>query len=147
MAAGERWFSDYGPQLTRGFRALKVWMSLKAHGVEQYGRIIAQNVAQARYLARLVDAAPELECLAPVSLNVVCFRFVAAGLDDRQLNALNQELLIRLHESGIAAPSYTTLDGKYALRVAHTNHRTRRADFDVLVNEVVRLGRQLAGEG
>ena len=62
-------------QLTRSFRALKVWMSLKEHGIEKYGRLIAQNVAQARYLAELVEATPDLELLAPVDLNIVCFRF------------------------------------------------------------------------
>ena len=142
-AAGSLWFSDYGIQLSRGFRALKVWMSMKEHGLHKYGRLIEQNVSQAQYLAELVEAAPELEHLAPVSLNIVCFRFVAAGLDDDTLNELNKELLIRLHESGIAVPSYTTIDGKYALRVSVTNHRSRRGDFDILVRQVVKLGEDL----
>jgi aromatic-L-amino-acid decarboxylase len=92
----------------------------------------------------LVDAAPELERLAPTPLNIVCFRFRADGLDDAALNELNQEILIQLHESGLAAPSYTTLDGKYALRAAITNHRSRREDFELLVREVIRLGRALS---
>jgi glutamate/tyrosine decarboxylase-like PLP-dependent enzyme len=108
--------------------------------------VIQQNVEQARYLAALVDAAPELERLAPVPLNIVCFRFRADGLDEAGLNRLNQELLVRLHESGAAAPSYTTLGGKYALRVAHVNHRSRREDFDMLVSAVIRLGRELVRE-
>ncbi len=70
--------------------------------------------------------------------------FNPGGLDDEALNALNQELLLRLHESGAAAPSYTTLRGRYALRAAITNHRSRREDFDLLVSEVVRLGRELS---
>jgi aromatic-L-amino-acid decarboxylase len=144
LAGGSVWFSDYGIQLTRGFRALKVWMSLKEHGARKFGRLIEQNVDQAVYLGELVDAAPELERLAPVTLNIVCFRFIQPGMDENALNALNQELLIRLHESGIAAPSYTTLNGKYALRAAITNHRSRREDFDILVEAVIRLGRQLA---
>jgi glutamate/tyrosine decarboxylase-like PLP-dependent enzyme len=143
LAAGSVWFSEYGVQLSRGFRALKVWMSMKEHGVEKYGRLIQQNVDQARYLARVVDAAPELQLLAPVPLNIVCFRFVADGWDTAALNDLNRELLIRVHESGIAVPSYTTIDGKYALRVAVTNHRSRREDFDVFVSEVRRLGKDL----
>ena len=142
-AAGSVWFSDYGIQLSRGFRALKVWMSMKEHGLHKYGRLIEQNVSQAQYLAELVEAAPELEHLAPVSLNIVCFRFVAAGLDDDTLDELNKELLIRLHESGIAVPSYTVIDGKYALRVSVTNHRSRREDFDILVSAVVELGEDL----
>jgi aromatic-L-amino-acid decarboxylase len=144
LLAGSQWFSDYGIQLSRGFRALKVWMSLKEHGIEKYGRLIRQNVAQARYLAAQVDRTPELERLAPVPLNIVCFRFRVGGLGDEALNRLNQEMLLRLHESGIAAPSYTTIDGRYAIRVAITNHRTVRADFDLLVQTVVRIGRELA---
>ncbi len=143
LAAGSVWFSEYGVQLSRGFRALKVWMSMKEHGVEKYGRLIQQNVDQARYLASVVEAAPDLQLLAPVPLNIVCFRFVADGWDTAALNDLNRELLIRVHESGIAVPSYTTIDGKYALRVAVTNHRSRREDFDVFVSEVRRLGKDL----
>ncbi len=145
LAAGTHWFSDYGIQLTRGFRALKVWMSIKEHGVEKYGRLIRQNVDQARYLAGLVDESPVLERLAPVPLNIVCFRYRAPGYGEEELNALNGELLIRLHESGIAAPSSTTLNGRYALRAAITNHRSRREDFDVLVHAVERIGKELAG--
>lgn len=145
LAAGDLWFSDYGIQLTRGFRALKVWMSIKEHGIEKYGRVIQQNVDQAQYLAQLVAANPELEILAPVSLNIVCFRYRDDKHDEAALNALNQELLIRIQESGIAAPSGTTLNGKYAIRVCITNHRSRREDFDVLIETVLRLGRELAG--
>jgi glutamate/tyrosine decarboxylase-like PLP-dependent enzyme len=143
LIAGNKWFSEYGLQLSRGFRALKAWMSLKTYGVARYRRLIAQNVSQARYLKALIEAEPELECMAPVSLNIVCFRYCDNRLATEQLNGLNQELLVRLHESGLAAPSYTTLKGQYVLRVAITNHRSRRVDFDILVREVLRLGREL----
>jgi glutamate/tyrosine decarboxylase-like PLP-dependent enzyme len=146
LIAGSKWFSDYGVQLSRGFRALKAWLSLKAYGIDKYRRLIEQNVAQARYLARRVDAHPELERLAPVSLNIVCFRYVDDRLAEDALNALNQELLIRLHESGVAAPSYTTLNGHYVLRAAITNHRSRKEDFDMMVSEVARIGGQLRAE-
>jgi aromatic-L-amino-acid/L-tryptophan decarboxylase len=126
LAGSPLWFSDYGVQLTRSFRALKVWMSLKEHGVQKYGRLIAQNVAQAQYLAALVQATPQLQLLAPAPLNIVCFRFFAEGMDEPGLNQLIEELLLQLQESGIAAPSNTLLGGKYALRVAITNHRSRR---------------------
>jgi aromatic-L-amino-acid/L-tryptophan decarboxylase len=141
------WPSEYGVQLTRNFRALKIWMSLREHGTAKYGRLISQNAAQARYLGERVAENPELELLAPVELNIVCFRYNPGGRDDETLNALNKELLMRLHESGQAAPSYTTLSGQYWLRAANTNHRTRREDFDLLVREVVRLGREIASEG
>lgn len=146
LAAGAKWFSDYGVQLSRGFRALKVWMSIKEHGLEKYGRLIQQNVDQARYLASLVEATPNLQLIAPVPLNIVCFRYVVDRAADASLNEVNQELLIQLHESGIAVPSYTLIDGKYALRVAITNHRSRREDFDLFVREVIRLGNALSLE-
>jgi glutamate/tyrosine decarboxylase-like PLP-dependent enzyme len=136
------WFSDYGVQLSRGFRALKVWMSIKEHGIKKYSRLIQQNVDQAQYLASLVENSAELELLAPVPLNIVCFRFTEGDHDD-ELNELNKELLIQLYESGIAAPSQTVINGKYALRVAITNHRSRREDFQILVKEVIRLGKSL----
>ena len=144
LLAGTKWFSDYGVQLSRGFRALKAWMSIKANGIEKYGRLIQQNVDQAAYLSQQVDAHPELERLAPTALNIVCFRYRTKGKTRAELNLLNQELLIRLHESGIAAPSYTRLNGRFVLRTAITNHRSRREDFDILVQETVALGRQLA---
>lgn len=146
-AAGSSiWFNEYGVQLSRGFRALKVWMSIKEHGTEKFARIFEQNVAQVNYLADLIRATPELELLAPVALNIACFRYVQPGMDQTALNALNDELLIRLQEQGIAVPSSTVIHGKSALRVAHVNHRTRREDFDVLVKECVRLGKEIAGE-
>jgi glutamate/tyrosine decarboxylase-like PLP-dependent enzyme len=143
LMAGSRWFSDYGLQLSRGFRALKVWMSVKEHGIEKYARLIRQNVRQAAYLAARIDADPQLERLAPAPLNIVCFRFKADRLDGDELNRLNEELLIRLHESGTAAPSYTTLRGRYAIRVAITNHRSRKKDFDFLIREVTTIGRRI----
>jgi glutamate/tyrosine decarboxylase-like PLP-dependent enzyme len=146
LAAGSTWLSEYGIQLSRGFRALKVWMSLKEHGIEKYGRLVEQNVEQARYLAELVTAAPELELLAPVPLNIVCFRFVDKQLNEPQLNELNQELLARLHESGVAVPSSTVLNNRFAIRVAITNHRSRREDFDLLIRKVIELGRELVNQ-
>lgn len=146
LAGGASWFSDYGVQLSRGFRALKAWFSLMTHGVDRYRRLIEQNVEQAQFLAERVDAERELQRLAPAPLNIVCFRFLAPNLDDHALNRLNEELLLRMHESGLAVPSSTTLDGRYALRVAITNHRSRREDFDLLVRETLRLGRDLTAE-
>lgn len=147
IAGGEWWPSDYGIQLTRGFRALKVWLSLKEHGTDKYARLVRQNVEQVRYLAQLVGAAPDLELLAPVPLNIVCFRYRGRGGDDEKLNALNAELLMRLQEHGIAVPTNASIDGKFALRVANVNHRSRREDFEVLVEAVRRLGAELERAG
>jgi glutamate/tyrosine decarboxylase-like PLP-dependent enzyme len=139
-------FAERGIELTRSFRALKVWMSLKAHGVAAYARLIEQNVAQASYLAELIGASPELELLAPVALNVVCFRLRPRGVAEAELNALNKEVLLRVQESGVAVPSSTVLDGKFAMRVAITNHRSRREDFEVLVAAVREVGTKVAKE-
>jgi len=143
MASGSLWFSDYGLQLTRQFRALKVWMSIKEHGLERFGRMIARNVEQARYLGKRVEEADGLELTAPIGLDIVCFRYNPGGLDVEALNRLNQALLVELQESGVAAPSYTTLNGIYCLRVAISNHRSRFEDFDLLVDELLRIGPRL----
>src|SRR5436309_14872925 len=140
IAAGGFPFAERGVQLSRGFRALKVWMSFKTHGLDAFAQLIHQNVRQAHYLAGLVARHPRLELLAPAPLNVVCFRFVVPGADDATLNALNQEILLRIQESGVAIPSQTVLNGKFAIRVAITNHRSRREDFDLLVRAVVETG-------
>lgn len=144
LAGGRTWFSDYGPQLTRGFRALKVWLILKEHGARRIGRLIARNIAQARRLEDLIKMAPELETMATGPLSIVCFRFNPGGLADDALDTLNRELLTRLHEGGIVAPSYTRLHGRFCLRAAIANHRTRNEDLPLLVDETVRLGRELA---
>jgi glutamate/tyrosine decarboxylase-like PLP-dependent enzyme len=140
------WLTDYGFELSRQFKALKAWMGFKEHGLRKFARLIEQNVAQARYLAKLVEAAPDLELLAPVSLNVVCLRYARPGLDEATLDALNKKILVELQERGIAVLSGTTVQGKYALRAANTNHRTRREDFDLLVREVRRIGEELQHE-
>lgn len=146
VAGGAPWFHEYGPELTRGFRALKAWMSIREHGIQKYGRLIRQNVEQARYLARLVDQAEELERLAPVPLNIVCFRF-NDGSGQIDLDAVNRQIFHRLSEEGTAVPSYATISGRYCLRVAITNHRSRRDDFEALVRETIRIGREVSGKG
>jgi glutamate/tyrosine decarboxylase-like PLP-dependent enzyme len=146
VAGGDLWLSEYGVQLSRGFRALKVWMSLKEHGAEKYGRLVAQNIEQARYLAGLVRAAPDLELMAPVPLNIVCFRWNdGSGLDGETLDAINQEILLQLHERGIAVPSNAVLGGRFCIRVSVTNHRSRREDFELLAGEVRRIGGECSG--
>lgn len=144
IAAAPVAFADYGPQLSRGFRALKAWLNLRAYGLDRFGRLVAQNIDQARYLQERVEATPELELLAPVPLNVVNFRYRAAGLDGEALNALNARILVALQERGIAAPSSTQLKGRFAIRAAITNHRSRREDFDALVAGVLALGREFS---
>ncbi len=143
LSGGPDSFTNYGMELSRGFKALKVWMSLKENGILKYAEMVRQNLRQAQYLAELVRQNTTLELLADVPLNIVCYRFNPGGISDSELNRINKEILMRLHEEGIAAPSYTLLNGKYAIRAAITNHRSRLEDFDVLVKETVRLGNEL----
>ena len=140
VSAGEHSFGNHGVELSRGFKALKVWMSLKTHGVFAYLALIRQNIAQARYLAAQVQQYPHLELLAPAGLNIVCFRYTRPGRTEEELRAVNREILMQLQEEGIATVSATLLQGRYALRAAICNHRTRMEDIDVLVEAVVRLG-------
>jgi glutamate/tyrosine decarboxylase-like PLP-dependent enzyme len=143
IGGGAIWFSDYGVELSRGFRALKAWMALKEHGAPRIGRIVRRNVEQARALGERVKADPSLELLAPVTLNIVCFRYKGSLTNESALDELNRELLLRLHEGGVAAPSYATIRGRYALRACITNHRTRDDDLELLCRETARLGREL----
>jgi glutamate/tyrosine decarboxylase-like PLP-dependent enzyme len=143
LASGHIWFSDYGLELSRQFRALKVWMSIKEHGLDRFGRMIARNVEQAHYFGQLVEKEPSMELTAPIGMDIVCFRFNPGGLNDDRLNTLNKEILMRLHEQGIAAPTYTTLNQRYCLRIAIANHRSTQDDFDLLAKEVVRIGNEI----
>jgi len=140
------WFSDYSFQLSRGFRALKAWMCLKEHGSLKYARIIQQNIDQAFYLGELVKASPELELSAPVTLNIVCFRYADFAMSDAELDELNKQIEVELQEQGIAVLSGTVINGRHVLRAANTNHRSRREDFEVLVKEVIRIGKELTAK-
>ena len=142
LASGE-WLFDYGLQTSRGFRALKIWMALREHGVEKFGRLIDQSIAQARYLTGLIEADPALELMAPTTVNIVSFRHRLNGTPEESLKAFNTEIMLRLQEEGIAALSDTTVHGRHCLRVAIANHRTRREDLDLLVREMLRLGREI----
>jgi glutamate/tyrosine decarboxylase-like PLP-dependent enzyme len=135
------WPCDLGPDLSRGFRALKTWFTLKTYGAEKLGAVITRCCRLASYLEARILAEPRLELLAPVNLNIVCFRYRA---DDA--NAVNAEIVIDIQESGIAAPSTTVLDGKLAIRAAIVNHRTDVCDIDALLMAVLECGeRRSAG--
>ena len=140
-------FSEYGVQLSRSFRALKLWLSIKAEGLGKFGRLIEQNVAQAAHLTARIEADSSLELLAPAPLNIVNFRYAPPGIAAERLDDLNCCILIELQERGIAVPSSTRIAGRFSLRVANVNHRSRREDFDLLADETVRLGGRLAATG
>ena len=146
LASREERFADRGPQLSRGFKALKVWMGMKATGTDRLGRLIRQNVEQASRLVELVRTRDELELMAEGPLHIVCFRYRGTG-DAKDLDALNRRVLVELQESGVAVPSGTVLGGCFTLRVCINNHRTRREDLRLLVDEVVRRGRAHAWSG
>src|SRR5690606_30415066 len=142
--AAAPWLHEYSLQTTRAFRALKVWMSIKEHGIDKFGRMIDQNIAQAHFLSDLIDAEPSLERLTPTSINIVCFSVRAEGGDPAVTKAINVEIMLRLQEEGIAMLSDTTIRGRHCLRVAIANHRTRREDLSLLVREIVRLQKSVS---
>ncbi len=138
LAAGEPWPVDLGPELSRGFRALKVWMTLKVYGADRLGQVVDAGCALARRLAAAIDAEPLLERCAPVALNVVCFRY--RGADQAALAA-------DLQEAGEVVLSTTVIGGRPVLRAAFVNHRTTAADVDAVVAAVLRAGAARAAAG
>ena len=143
VIAGGLPFADRGIELTRGFKALKVWLSLKAEGVDKFARVIEQNVEQARRFAARIVKVPDVVLSAPVSLNIVCFRVAPPSISPEQQDALNKELLLRIQETGLAIPSGSRIAGRYVLRVACSNHRSVWADFEALAEGIEKLGAEL----
>jgi glutamate/tyrosine decarboxylase-like PLP-dependent enzyme len=143
LASGPETLSHYGLELSRGFKALKVWMSFMEHGLNRYRNIVERNIAQARYLGDLVTKNAHLELMTPVSLNIVCFRYRFTNPELHTQNELNRELLMRLHESGVATPSYTILDGAYCIRVNITNHRTQSKHLRLMLDTILQIGKEL----
>ena len=136
LAAGAPWPCDFGPDLSRGFHALKTWFTLKVHGTEALGAVISRTCELARYLEDRIAQTPELELLAPVELNIVCFRFRT-----RDSDRINAQIVVDLQECGSVAPSTTTINGRVAIRAAIVNHRTSRNEIDALLDETLALGR------
>lgn len=150
-AAGEPWPTDFTPELSRGFRALGAWFAMKTFGLEAYGALIEAQCALARALGERIAATPQLELLAPVTLNIVCFRFVPPRtdavipdeLEERRRDAFNGRLVVELQERGLAVPSTTRVDGKLAIRLNVMNHRTTQADLDATYDAVLAVGAEL----
>ncbi|HEY8085559.1 MAG TPA: aspartate aminotransferase family protein [Methylophilaceae bacterium] len=139
MSAGSPWPCDFGPDLSRGFMALKTWFTLKTYGTDKMGRMIRNTCELAQYLKQRIEALPELELLAPVALNIVCFRYRSS--DESRADEINMQIVADLQESGVTAPSSTTIHGKFAIRAAIVNHRTEQQDIDALVESVIVLGK------
>ncbi|WP_417589089.1 pyridoxal phosphate-dependent decarboxylase family protein [Pararhodobacter oceanensis] len=141
--AAVEFLHDYGLETTRGFRALKIWMMLRHHGVAAFGRILDQTIAQARHLTVRIEAETALQLMAPTATTVVCFRHAPAGMNDAELRAHNTEIMLRLQESGAAVITDTTIRGRHCLRAAICNHRTRDADLDLLIEEILTIGAEI----
>lgn len=140
--------ADLGPQFSRGFWALKVWVSILAHGTRAYERRIAHDVELARYLARRAEERPEFEPMAPVTLSIACFRYVPPDLPDGQareeyLDILNERLMTEIQMDGRVYPSNAVLGGRFVLRACIVNFRTEAEDMDRLLDVAAELGARL----
>jgi glutamate/tyrosine decarboxylase-like PLP-dependent enzyme len=136
-------FFDESLELSRRFRALKIWLSLRYHGLDAFRAAIRADLDHARQLADAIRACPQLELLAPVELSAVCFRFreshAAADLDNR-----NAEILRRVIENGRVYLSNASVHGHFALRACFVNHRTQPADVAQIVPEVLKAAQEVA---
>ena len=136
---------DYGPELSRRFRALKVWMLLKGVGLERLGEAIESNLACARHLESMVRASDDFEMAAPVELSIFCFRYVPAQLrkqPPKAIDAVNERLLVALQRDGSSYLSNTTLNGRFALRGCVLNYRTTPRDMEILLDDLRRVARE-----
>ena len=139
LAAGADWPCDFGADLSRGFRALKVWMTFEALGADAIAGAIEANCDAAARLAARIGASDVFELAAPAPLNIVCFSLKGEGASER-----NGELVMRLQERGLAAPSTTRIDGRVVVRAAVFNHRTTAADVDAFADAAIRVAAELA---
>jgi aromatic-L-amino-acid decarboxylase len=129
-------FFEESMELSRRFRALKLWLSLRYHGLSAFREAIARDLAHARLLAERVAARPQLEVLAPVELSAVCFRLRGSGSQD-EINRFNASVLARVIGRGRVYISNASLSGRFALRACFVNHRTTEEDVGTIVEEVV----------
>jgi aromatic-L-amino-acid/L-tryptophan decarboxylase len=134
-------FWDHGLELSRRFRALKLWATLRFHGARRLAAAIGEDVRLAAHLAGRVAEAEDFELLAGPGLSICCFRHVPAQLDEPALDAHNERILQALQRDGRVYLSNATIDGRFALRACITNFRTTRAD----VERVLTVVRELAG--
>lgn len=137
-------YFDFGPQNSRGFRALKIWVALQQAGRSGYVEMLTEDIRLSRLLFRLIDEHPHFEALTQ-GLSIATFRYTPEHLrgDDERLNALNQELLNRLESSGRAFLSNAIIGGKYALRACIVNFRTSEADIRALPGIIARIGESM----
>ena len=137
-------FFEESIELSRRFRALKLWLSLRYHGLEKFRESIRNDLHNAQLLLELISAQPELEALGPVPLSAVCFRYVSKRGSSADLDALNQEILQRTVRRGKVFLSNASIQGKFALRACFVNHRTTPDDVKQIVSEVLGVASELA---
>ena len=137
-------FFEESMELSRRFRALKLWLSLRYHGLGKFRQAIDDDLKNAQLLVSLIKARPELEILAPVPLSAVCFRHVARSGPTAEIDALNQSILQRIVRRGKVFLSNATIQGQFALRACFVNHRTTPQDVEQIVSEVIAAGCELA---
>jgi len=144
---GLPWFSEYGFQQTRGFRALKLWLVLQQLGQTGVRRLVSRHLRLAERLAAMIDAAPTLERLAVPELSIVCFRFRPPDLplDDAALDALNKRVMEVVQSEGRAFLTNAIVDGRFALRACVLHFATTDEDLSVLLDAVIGTGGRLAG--
>ena len=143
LAGGDLWPADLGLELSRGFRALKVWFAVKEFGFDALGEAIAENCRLARLFAAKAARHPILQVMAPVSLNIVCCRLVPPSLPPERWDQFNADVVAALQEKGVAAPSTCRIDDKLCIRVCIVNHRTTERDMDILLDELVKLAERV----
>jgi len=138
-------FWDFGPELSRRFRALGVWLQIKHHGTERLGDAIERNMACARYMQNLIDASEDFEMMAPVELSIFCFRYAPAGFQG-DLDSLNERILFELQRDGGSYLSNARLRGRFALRGCVLNYRTSERDMELLLEDLRRAARTVIGK-
>jgi glutamate/tyrosine decarboxylase-like PLP-dependent enzyme/putative methionine-R-sulfoxide reductase with GAF domain len=139
---GPPWFTEYGFQQTRGFRALKIWMAIKYHGIHGYRKAIEKDIALADRLTQILRADGDFEVFEPQNLSVVCFRYLPRSFsrDNQAINSLNQALLERVQLGGQAFLSSTVMNDAFWLRACIINPRTSAEDVEALVETVRAAG-------
>lgn len=148
-------FWDYGPELSRRFRALKVWMTLAYAGTTAIGAAIESNLDCTRHVASLIEESDDLELMAPVGLSIVCFRYLPPSMRDvaisddeqRELDRLNERLMLTLQRAGSSYLSNASIRGRFALRGCVLNYRTTRRDMEVLLDDVRRAAATVSRSG
>jgi glutamate/tyrosine decarboxylase-like PLP-dependent enzyme len=138
---------EYNLPLTKEFKALKVWMTLKAYGARRISEIIKEDIDKAKYLVGKIKKDPCLNLMAPAPLSIVCFRYLPPGavLSERELNELNDAIIHRIEQDGRVFLTGTKIDRETAMRVCFINHRTENSHIDELVDVVLEIGEEISG--